>query len=69
MIDKKCAVEAKSLRGPNMEVRKERNPIPETLMVPTLLPSAGATGEKEGDRAASLREVFAARELPTLKVR
>jgi hypothetical protein len=47
-------MEAKSLRGHNMEVREERNTDPEMSMVPPVQPPAGASGGKEGNQATTL---------------
>jgi hypothetical protein len=54
MIDEECAVEAKSPMSHDEGVKKKKSPNPETSMVPPSQPSAGATGETEGDRAATL---------------
>jgi len=54
MIDEECALGAKSPMGHDEGVKEKKSPKPETSMVPPSQPSAGATGEMEGDRAATL---------------
>jgi len=54
MIDEECMMEAKPLGDPHKEVREERSPNPEMSMVPPVQLQVGATGETEGDRAATL---------------
>jgi len=47
-------MEVKSLGEPHKEVREERNSNPEASMVPPEQLQVGATGETEGDLAATL---------------
>jgi len=72
MIDEECMMEAKPLGDPH-KVREERDPNPETSMVPPVQLQVGATGETEGDPSRHLaqtsrREVLTAWALPALKL-
>jgi len=54
VIDEECAVGTKSPMGHDEAFKEKKTPNPETLIVPPSQPSARATGEIEGDRAATL---------------
>ena len=47
MIDEECMMEAKPLGDPHKEVREERNPNPETSMVPPVQLQVGATEKRK----------------------